>query len=102
MHRGLLAHHVMSYHIALFFGQRPRRGRCPMVSPYTGNTLPAGSEHHPALFKTLLASPEDLDAASMANFVCSNGHHQTNFKFNIYETSQAEGIADHVTLLRLF
>ena len=28
--------------------------------------------------------------------------YQTNFKFNINETSEAKGIADHVTLLRLF
>ena len=29
-------------------------------------------------------------------------YYQTNFKFNINKTSEAEGIADHVTLLRLF
>ena len=29
-------------------------------------------------------------------------YHQTNFKFNINRTSEAKGIADHVTLLRLF
>ena len=28
--------------------------------------------------------------------------YQTNLKFNINETSEAEGIADPVTLLRLF
>ena len=28
--------------------------------------------------------------------------YQTNFKFNIKVSSEAEGIADHVTLLRLF
>ena len=28
-------------------------------------------------------------------------YYKTNFKFNISETSEAEGIADHVTLLRL-
>ena len=29
-------------------------------------------------------------------------YYQTSFKFSIDETSEAEGIADHVTLLRLF
>ena len=28
-------------------------------------------------------------------------YYQTNFKFNINKTNEAEGIADHVTLLRL-
>ena len=70
----------------------------------------AGSEAHPALFQTLLASPEDLHAVSMAHFLCGNGHcplrgcpHTTKItKFNINETSETVGIADHVTLLRLF
>ena len=29
-------------------------------------------------------------------------YYQTNFRFNINQTSEAEGIADHVRLLRLF
>ena len=29
-------------------------------------------------------------------------YYQTNFKFNINDNSEAEGTADHVTLLRLF
>ena len=76
--------------------------------------LPAGSEAHPTLFKTLLASPEDLHTASVAHFLYGKlplvtdivpygaaAHLPPNFKFNINETSEAEGIADHVTLLRL-
>ena len=38
--------------------------------PSPPRTLLAGSEAHPALLKTLLASPEALHAASVAHFLC--------------------------------
>ena len=43
--------------------------------PAPSEALPASPEAHTALFKTLLASPEALHDASVANFLYGNGYH---------------------------
>ena len=43
--------------------------------PAGSEALPAGFEAHPALLQTLLTSPEAHHAASVAHFLCGNGHH---------------------------
>ena len=51
--------------------QGPRAGS--EAHPGPSEALPAGSEAHPALFMALLASPDALHAASVAQFLWGNG-----------------------------